>query len=93
MSAIRIWYPLTFTSPTEQVYRVSFRIAEEATWDHRYHDLKGAEQSAMELGLRVSDISRIQAACDAAVGSPYLSRAVRTPVETAREHPAIAASV
>jgi hypothetical protein len=73
MSAIRIWYPFTFTSPTEQIYRVSFRIAEEATWDHRYHDLQGTERSAVELGLRVSDISRIQASCDAAVGSVYVS--------------------
>ena len=46
MSAIRIWYPFTFTSRTQQVYRVSFRIAEEATWDHRYHDLQGTELSA-----------------------------------------------
>ena len=73
MSAIRIWYPFTFTSRTQQVYRVSFRIAEEATWDHRYHDLQGTELSATELGLHVSDISRIQASCDAAVGSIYVS--------------------
>ena len=73
MSAIRIWYPFTFTSRSEKVYRVSFRIAEEATWDHRYHDLQGSELSAVELGLRVSDISRIQASCDAAVGSVYVS--------------------
>ena len=73
MSAIRIWYPFTFTSRSEKVYRVSFRIAEEATWDHRYHDLQGTELSATELGLHVSDISRIQASCDAAVGSVYVS--------------------
>jgi hypothetical protein len=73
MSAIRIWYPFTFTSRTQQVYRVSFRIAEEATWDHRYHDLQGIELSAVQLGLHVSDISRIQASCDAAVGSVYVS--------------------
>jgi hypothetical protein len=73
MSAIRIWYPFTFTSPTGQVYGVSFRIAEEATWDHRYHALEGGELSATELGLRVSDISRIQASCDAAVGTVDVS--------------------
>ena len=73
MSAIRTWHPFTFTSPTQQVYRVSFRIAEEATWDHRYHNLEGSERSAAQLGLNVSDISRIQASCDAAVGSLYVS--------------------
>ncbi len=86
MSAIRIWYPFTFTSRTEQVYRVSFRLAEEATWDHRYHDLQGAELSAVELGLHVSDISRIQASCDAAVGSFYVSVPQRPSSASAGDH-------
>ena len=88
MSAIRIWYPFTFTSRTQQVYRVSFRIAEEATWDHRYHDLQGNELSAVELGLHVSDISRIQASCDAAVGSLYVSVPQPAASAFARDHAA-----
>jgi hypothetical protein len=88
MSAIRIWYPFTFTSRTEQVYRVSFRLAEEATWDHRYHDLQGAELSAVELGLHVSDISRIQASCDAAVGSVYVSVTQHASSASAGDHAA-----
>ena len=86
MSAIRIWYPFTFTSRTQQVYRVSFRIAEEATWDHRYHDLQGTELSATELGLHVSDISRIQASCDAAVGSVYVSVPQHALSASGRDH-------
>lgn len=86
MSAIRIWYPFTFTSRTQQVYRVSFRIAEEATWDHRYHDLQGTELSAVEIGLHVSDISRIQASCDAAVGSVYVSVPQHALSASGRDH-------
>jgi hypothetical protein len=86
MSAIRIWYPFTFTSRNQRVYRVSFRIAEEATWDHRYHDLQGTELSAVELGLHVSDISRIQASCDAAVGSVYVSGLQHALSASGRDH-------
>ena len=32
----RFWYPFTFKARNARIYRVSFLIAEEATWDHRF---------------------------------------------------------
>jgi hypothetical protein len=69
MNGKRIWYPFTFESRNSQMYRVSFLIAEEATWDHRFHDFDSREVAAEDLHLTASDLQYIQASCDAAVGS------------------------
>ncbi len=64
----RIWYPFTFEDGDSRVYQVSFRLAEEATWDHRFHDLDGREIAAEDLRLSPSHLRHIQASCDSAVG-------------------------
>jgi hypothetical protein len=69
MNGKRIWYPFTFTDRNSQIYRVSFLIAEEATWDHRFHDLEGREIGAGSLNLTAAELCSIQASCDSAVGS------------------------
>jgi hypothetical protein len=69
MNDKRIWYPFTFTDRNAQIYRVSFLIAEEATWDHRLHDLEGREIGVESLHLTVAELRSIQASCDCAVGS------------------------
>ena len=69
MNGKRIWYPFTFTDRNSQIYRVSFLIAEEATWDHRFHDLDGREIGAASLNLTAAELRSIQASCDGAVGS------------------------
>ena len=51
MNGKRIWYPFTFTARNARVYRVSFLVAEEATWDHRFHDLDGREIDGAILDL------------------------------------------
>ena len=61
--------PFTFTDRNSQIYRVSFLIAEEATWDHRFHDVEGREIGAGGLNLTVAELRSIQASCDGAVGS------------------------
>lgn len=48
---------------------MSFLVAEEATWDHRFHDLDGRELDAGELELSSADQQLVQTSCDAAVGS------------------------
>jgi hypothetical protein len=69
MNGKRVWYPFTFTDRNAQVYRVSFLLAEEATWDHRFHDLEGREIDVARLDLTLADLSSIQTSCDGAVGS------------------------
>jgi hypothetical protein len=69
MNGKRIWYPFTFTGRNSQIYRVSFLIAEEATWDHRFHDLEGREIGDGGLNLTSAELRSIQASCDGAVGS------------------------
>ena len=66
----RVWYPFPFVDRWAREYRVSFLIAEEATWDHRFHDLDGREIPVGELRLLPPDHRFIQASCDHAVGSP-----------------------
>lgn len=65
----RVWYPLPFSDQSARSYLVSFRIAEEATWDHRFHERDGSEITAAELDLSAADHRFIQACCDRAVGS------------------------
>jgi hypothetical protein len=69
----RIWYPFTFTDRNSQIYRVSFLIAEEATWDHRFHDLEGREIGVESLHLALAELRSIQMSCDGAVGSANAS--------------------
>lgn len=69
MNGKRIWYPFTLEDRNAQVYRVSFLLAEEATWDHRFHGLDGRQFAAEDLRLTASDLRYIQASCDSAVGS------------------------
>jgi hypothetical protein len=76
ISSPRVWYPFAFVDRNERTYRVSFRIAEEATWDHRFHDLDGTEIEAGELALQAPDYRFIQSSCDHAVGSRAVPLAV-----------------
>jgi hypothetical protein len=69
MNGKRIWYPFTFTDGNAQVYRVSFLLAEEATWDHRFHDLEGCEIDVASLDLSLAELRSVQVSCDGAVGS------------------------
>ena len=72
MTPARVWYPIAFQDRHARPYRVSFLIAEEATWDHRYHDLDGREIAVDVLKLLPTDHRFIQASCDHAVGSQRL---------------------
>jgi hypothetical protein len=74
MSGARIWYPYTFTNRQGLVYRVSFRIAEEATWDHRLHDLDGRELGAPGPHLTRAELHAVQVSCDGAVGTEHIAR-------------------
>ena len=65
----RFWYPFTFKARSSRLYRVSFLIAEEATWDHRFHDLDGRELNAARLNLTRAELCAVQVGCDGAVGS------------------------
>lgn len=67
--APRIWYPFALVDRNARIYQVSFLIAEEATWDHRFHDMDGSEISAAELALIPTDYRFIQSSCDHAVGA------------------------
>ena len=79
MHSKRFWYPLALRDRAARIYRVSFRIAEEATWDHRFHDLDGREIETQKLRLTDSDLRCLQAACDSAVGSRRPELRVATP--------------
>lgn len=68
-SGARTWYPFTLIDRSARSYTVSFLIAEEATWDHRFHDADGSEIPAAELALIPADHRFIQASCDHAVGT------------------------
>ena len=65
----RFWYPFTFTARNARIYRVSFLVAEEATWDHRFHDLDGRELEAASLNLTRAELRAVQVSCDGAVGA------------------------
>jgi hypothetical protein len=60
--------PELFADLNARAYRVSFQIAEEGTWDHKFHDLAGNEISPADLWLAHGDLSSIQSTCDQAVG-------------------------
>jgi len=75
MNGKRIWYPFTFAGRDARVYRVSFLVGEEATWDHRLHDLEGQEIDIVNLDLTVAELRTIQASCDGAIGSAIAGRA------------------
>lgn len=75
-AAPRRWYPFPFQDGRARPYRVSFLVAEEATWDHRFHDLDGCEISVGELLLLAADHRLIQASCDRAVGEPPINLAM-----------------
>ena len=68
----RAWYPFAFVDRNARPFRVSFRIAEEATWDHHFHDLEGGEIALEELELLQVDHRFIQSSCDHAVGNSNL---------------------
>ncbi|CAN1721548.1 conserved protein of unknown function [Hyphomicrobium sp. 1Nfss2.1] len=65
----RAWHRHFFIDHAGHVYRVSFRIGEQATWDHRFHELDGRELAADELALSSFHLWFIQVSCDAAVGA------------------------
>ncbi len=66
---LRIWYPFSLVDRNARAYQVSFLIAEEATWDHRFHDMDGREIPAAELALLPLDYRFIQSSCDHAIGA------------------------
>jgi len=65
----RAWHSNFFIDRAGHVYRVSFRIGEQATWDHRLHGLDGRELAPAELSLSAFHHWFIQMSCDAAVGA------------------------
>ncbi len=69
MNGKRIWHPFAFTSRNTRTFRVSFLVAEEATWDHRFHDLDGNEIEAGGLNLTRTELRLIQVGCDGAVNA------------------------
>ncbi len=69
----RAWHRRFFTDRAGHVYRVSFRIGEQATWDHRMHGLDGRELAMAELSLSSFHNWFIQVSCDAAVGAKRIS--------------------
>jgi hypothetical protein len=71
-ASLRVWYPFPLVDRNARSYRVSFLIAEEATWDHRFHDMDGTEIAAEELAFQPPDYRFIQSSCDHAVGSRAL---------------------
>ena len=87
MDGKRIWYPFTFTDRNARVYRVSFLVAEEATWDHRFHDLEGREIDIANLELTLAELRTIQASCDGAIGSAIAGRAAAGYLPTHAEAP------
>ena len=66
----RFLCPRTFEDRNRRGYRVSFRISEEGTWDHRFHDCAGREVDPEDLWLAHGDYRFIQSCCDSAVGRP-----------------------
>ena len=64
----RFLSPKIFADRNARAYRISFQIAEEGTWDHKFHDLAGNEINPNDLWLAHGDLSSIQATCDRAVG-------------------------
>ena len=64
----RFLSPEIFADRNARAYRISFQIAEEGTWDHKFHDLAGNEINPNDLWLAHGDLSSIQSTCDRAVG-------------------------
>lgn len=89
MNKRRIWYPFTFEDGQSRVYRVSFLVAEEATWDHRFHDLDGTEIAAEDLRLSPSHLRYIQASCDSAVGDCGLIARMQKAAANKRRQPVV----
>jgi len=75
MTIKRSWYPFALRDRDGRAYRVSFLIGEEATWDHRFHDLDGREVALTRLRLTKQDLHYIQESCDGSVGSFASQRA------------------
>jgi hypothetical protein len=70
MHSARVWLPFPFEQGARR-YRISFRVGEEATWDHRFHDLNGREIAAEALRLGPGDLHAVQARCDRVVGAVH----------------------
>jgi hypothetical protein len=71
VTATRFWYPSPL-GDGDATYRVSFRVGEEATWDHRFHDLAGKELDPRDLGVTQSELGLIQSMCDIAWSEPLM---------------------
>jgi hypothetical protein len=69
----RFWYPFSFKARNARIYRVSCLLAEEATWDHRFHDLDGRELDASSLNLTRAELRAVQVSCDGAVGAEHVA--------------------
>ncbi|HWK37575.1 MAG TPA: hypothetical protein VNR88_01545 [Hyphomicrobium sp.] len=68
----RFWYPSAFTARNGRRFRVSFLIAEEATWDHRLHDLDGSEIAGELISLTRPELRSVQVSCDGIVGTQLI---------------------
>ena len=69
----RFWYPFTFKARNARIYRVSFLIAEEDTWDHRFHDHDGREFDRPSLNLTRDELRAVQVSCDGVVGGENIA--------------------
>jgi hypothetical protein len=67
LSALRYICSTIFKDRNARRYRVSFQIAEEGSWDHRFEDLTGGEIDPEDLWLSHRELLAIQEACDQAV--------------------------
>jgi len=69
---VRIWLPYPLADRRGRAYRVTFRLAEEATWDHCFHELDGRLIDVADLDLAPADHAHIQECCDASVGKSFV---------------------
>jgi hypothetical protein len=71
----RFWHQLMFRDRNSRPYQLSFRVAEEGTWDHRFHDVDGAVLNPDDLWLSQEDFLKIQPMCDNGVGGELVVQA------------------
>jgi len=72
----RFWHPSTFTARNGRRFRISFLVAEEATWDHRLHDLDGSEMAEDHASLTRLELRSVQVSCDGIVGTQLMGSEV-----------------
>ncbi len=83
MSTPRFICAEIFADRNQRLFRVSFRIAEEGTWDHRFEDLAGHEIDPDALWLGHDELIAVQTACDQAAVRHSQHAPVRVPAPRA----------